>query len=154
MREWLEETHGPGFELLRHFLLRFFDSDLVTASGQTSTALIGAFSILLPWYPLIVGPLRHKYAYLSALPAPGPYRMAVRAGPCARHSDRRADHHQSHTFLHDQGQDAAALRAESDADADLAASLRHRVGRHAGQSHGGEHESEDAYDAVGPRAHA
>uniref|UniRef100_Q01YP6 Uncharacterized protein n=1 Tax=Solibacter usitatus (strain Ellin6076) TaxID=234267 RepID=Q01YP6_SOLUE len=79
MREWLEETHGPGFELLRHFLLRFFDSDLVTASGQTSTALIGAFSILLPWYPMIVGPLRHKYAYFSGLPSAGPYRMAVRA---------------------------------------------------------------------------
>ena len=55
MREWLRETHGPGFELLRHFLLRFFDSDLVTAPGQTATALIGAFSIFLPWFPLIVG---------------------------------------------------------------------------------------------------
>ena len=31
MREWLRETHGPGFELLRHFLLRFFDSDVVCA---------------------------------------------------------------------------------------------------------------------------
>ena len=79
MREWLRETHGPGFELLRHFLLRFFDSDLVTAPGQTATALIGAFSIFLPWFPLIVGPLRHKYAYFSGLPVPGPYRQAVRA---------------------------------------------------------------------------
>ena len=79
MREWLRETHGTGFELLRHFMLRFFDSDLVTAPGQTTTALIGAFSIFLPWFPLIVGPLRHKYAYFSSLPVPGPYRMAVRA---------------------------------------------------------------------------
>jgi hypothetical protein len=79
MRKWLEETHGPGFELLRHFLLRFFDSDLVTASGQTSTALIGAFSILLPWYPMIISPLRHKYSYFSGLPSAEPYRMAVRA---------------------------------------------------------------------------
>jgi hypothetical protein len=79
MREWLRETHGPGFELLRHFLLRFFDSDLVTAPGQTATALIGAVSIFLPMFPLIEGPLRQKYAYFSHLPVPGPYRQAVRA---------------------------------------------------------------------------
>ncbi len=79
MREWLRETHGPGFELLRHFLLRFFDSDLVTASGQTTPALIGAVSLFLPMFPLIEGPLRMKYAYFSHLPVPGPYREAVRA---------------------------------------------------------------------------
>jgi hypothetical protein len=79
MKEWLKETHGAGFELLRHFLLRFFDSDLVTAPGQTTTALIGAFSLFLPWFPVIVGPLRHKYAYFSSLPAPWPYRETVRA---------------------------------------------------------------------------
>jgi hypothetical protein len=79
MKEWLRETHGAGFELLRHFLLRFFDSDLVTAPGQTTTALIGGFSLFLPWFPVIVGPLRHKYAYFSSLPAPWPYREAVRA---------------------------------------------------------------------------
>ena len=65
--------------MLRHFLFRFFDSDLVTAPGQTTTALIGAFSIFLPWFPLIVGPLRHKYAYFSSLAIPDPYRQAVRA---------------------------------------------------------------------------
>ena len=43
MREWLRETHTTSFELLRHFLLRFFDSDLVTTPGQMTTALIGAF---------------------------------------------------------------------------------------------------------------
>lgn len=79
MREWLRETHGAGFELLRHFLLRFFDSDLVTAPGQTTAALIGAISIFLPWFPLILGPLREKYAYFSSLPEPQPYRLALRA---------------------------------------------------------------------------
>ena len=79
MKEWLRETHGAGFELLRHFLLHFFDSDLVTASGQTAPALIGAISMFLPWFPLITGPLKQKYAYFSHLPAPGPYRLAVRA---------------------------------------------------------------------------
>jgi hypothetical protein len=79
IKEWLRETHGAGFELLRHFLLHFFDSDLVTASGQTAPALIGAISMFLPWFPLVTGPLKHKYAYFSHLAAPGPYRMAVRA---------------------------------------------------------------------------
>ena len=79
MREWLRETHGPGFELLRHFLLHFFDSDLVTASGQTAPALAGALSIFVPMFPMITGPLQHKYAYFSHLPSPGPYRLAVRA---------------------------------------------------------------------------
>jgi hypothetical protein len=79
MKEWLRETHGPGFELLRHFLLRFFDSDLVTTSGQTGPALAGALSIFVPMFPLIEQPLRHKYAYLSHLAVPGPYRLAVRA---------------------------------------------------------------------------
>jgi hypothetical protein len=79
MRDWLRETHGPFFELSRHFLLRFFDSDLVTTRGHTATALISAFSILLPWFPMLVSPLRHKYAYFSQLPGPGPYRQAVRA---------------------------------------------------------------------------
>jgi hypothetical protein len=79
MKEWLRETHGPGFELLRHFLLRFFDSDVVTTRGQVTTALIGGFSVLLPWFPVLVGPLREKYAYFSRLAVPDPYRQAVRA---------------------------------------------------------------------------
>ena len=28
LRAWLEETHGTNFELVRHFLLRFFDNDM------------------------------------------------------------------------------------------------------------------------------
>src|SRR5579859_5011447 len=79
MREWLRETHGAQFELLRHFLLRFFDSDLVTTRGQTSAALIAVISICLPWFQVLIGPLRHKYVYLSSLPVPGPYREALRA---------------------------------------------------------------------------
>lgn len=79
MKEWLEKTHEPLFELLRHFLSSFFDSDLITAPGQMTPALIGAFSVFLPWFPLIVAPLRGKYAYLSGLGDPELYRQAVRA---------------------------------------------------------------------------
>src|SRR5580658_6566771 len=79
MRKWLRETHGPSFELLRHFLRRFFDSDLVTSPGQTALALIGASSMFLTWFPFFTGPLKDKYVHLSALAAPGPYRQAIRA---------------------------------------------------------------------------
>jgi hypothetical protein len=79
MKKWLRETHGPGFELARHFLLRFFDSDLITTPGQIGRPLIGVFTLLLPWFPVLMGPLKHKYAHFSSLAVPGPYREALRA---------------------------------------------------------------------------
>lgn len=79
MKEWLEETHGAQFELLRHFLLRFFDSDLITTPGQATPAIIGAISVFLPWFPVMISPLRQKYAYVSRLPSPDAYLRAVRA---------------------------------------------------------------------------
>ena len=57
MREWLRETHSPRFELLRHFLRRFFDSELITAPGHASAALIAVVSLCLPWFQLLIGPL-------------------------------------------------------------------------------------------------
>ena len=79
MRAWLRETHGPTFELLRHFLRRFFDSDLVTTPGQMTGVLIAAVPFVFEWFLLLFYPLAHKYAGLSGLPTPGPYRHAVRA---------------------------------------------------------------------------
>ena len=79
MRGWLQETHGPNFELLRHFVLRFFDSELTTTPDQWKAPAIGAFSVLLPWFPLFAQPLFNKYARFSALATPGPYQRAVRA---------------------------------------------------------------------------
>ncbi|HTX36881.1 MAG TPA: hypothetical protein VME43_17750 [Bryobacteraceae bacterium] len=79
MREWFADTHGPDFELLRHFVSRFFDSELTTTPEQWKVPAIGAFSLLLPWFPLFVQPLRYKYAHFSALPTPGPFQQVVRA---------------------------------------------------------------------------
>ena len=79
MKRWLGETHGTQFELLRHFLLRFFDSDLVTAPGQATPAIVGAISVFLPWFPVMIGPLKQKYAYVSHLASPDAYLRAVRA---------------------------------------------------------------------------
>ncbi len=79
MREWLRETHGTNFELLRHFVTRFFDSELTTTPDQWKGPTIGVFSLLLPWFPLFANPLRYKYAHFSSLATPGPYQTAVRA---------------------------------------------------------------------------
>ena len=79
MRKWFGETHGTQFELLRHFLLRFFDSDLITSPGQVTPAVIGGITVFLPWFPVMIAPLKHKYAYISSLDSPGAYLRAVRA---------------------------------------------------------------------------
>lgn len=46
-RQWLEETHGPFFELVRHFFLRMFESELITAPDQLRTWIIGVLSAIL-----------------------------------------------------------------------------------------------------------
>jgi len=79
MKKWLQETHGTEFELLRHFLLRFFDSDLITSPGQVTPAVIGGITVFLPWFPVMIAPLHHKYAYVSSLDSPDAYLRAVRA---------------------------------------------------------------------------
>lgn len=79
MRQWLRETHGPFFELFRHFLRNFFASELVSDPRQTNTALIAIVPVLFQWFFLLITPLNAKYARLSALPAPHLYRETVRA---------------------------------------------------------------------------
>ncbi len=47
LRAWFDETHGAGFELVRHFLTRFFDSEMVSTSGGWMKVVIGALAALL-----------------------------------------------------------------------------------------------------------
>lgn len=79
MKQWLRETHGPFFELFRHFLRNFFASDLVSDPRQANTVLIAVVPVLFQWFFLLIEPLAHKYGHLSALASPGPYRAAVKA---------------------------------------------------------------------------
>ena len=79
MRVWMRETHGAQFELVRHFLRRLFDSEMITSPEQTRSALIGLIALLLPWFQVLYGPLKLKYAHLAGLPSPAPYRDALRA---------------------------------------------------------------------------
>jgi predicted permease len=46
IREWLEETHSDTFELVRHFLARFFDTELGATAGDWQKVAIGLFASL------------------------------------------------------------------------------------------------------------
>lgn len=79
MRDWLDETHSAGFELRRHFFLRFFDSELISDASQAKVAAGGAFGILVSISILFSNSYYHKYRALQALDSTGPYRHAVLA---------------------------------------------------------------------------
>jgi hypothetical protein len=76
VKRWLAETHGPFFELLRHFLLRFFDSDL-TPPGQGNHTLVWQAALGLPWFFLFGQQLHYKYKVLGG--ARALYLQALRA---------------------------------------------------------------------------
>ena len=61
---WLEQTHGVQFELVRHFLRRMFDGEWSSSPGQWRSAAIGILSLFLPAGLLLVreGALDPKYA--------------------------------------------------------------------------------------------
>lgn len=67
MKEWLLETHGTRFELVRHFLPGFFDSDLVATRGEWSRVAAGVAGMLASSWMLLFALLFFKYKKLSDL---------------------------------------------------------------------------------------
>jgi predicted permease len=47
LRTWLDETHGSGFELLRHFLGRLFESDMFGVPGEWQKVAGGVLAAVL-----------------------------------------------------------------------------------------------------------
>src|ERR1019366_7859432 len=47
LRQWLEETHSDTFELVRHFLARFFDTEIGASSDDWHKVAIGVFALLV-----------------------------------------------------------------------------------------------------------
>ncbi|MBL8233655.1 MAG: ABC transporter permease [Bryobacterales bacterium] len=64
-REWLAGTHPQRFELVRHFLPSFFESELISSRGQLTRIAAGAASILLSSWMLLFVLLRFKYQTLA-----------------------------------------------------------------------------------------
>src|SRR4051794_33375048 len=67
---WLGETHGVRFELLRHFLRRFFDSDM-SGAGEWRKVAIGIFAALLSASIVAIQTYMERYDIMqdAALPA-------------------------------------------------------------------------------------
>ncbi len=83
LRTWLDETHGAGLELVRHFLARFFDSEMVSTSGGWLKVVIGLFAALfsVSALGLRIYYLRYHYAdgvESPALLSPDSYHQFVR----------------------------------------------------------------------------
>lgn len=78
-RDWLKRTHSTGFELCRHFFLRFFDSELVSDPSQAKVVAGGALGILLSLSIVFGQAYYRKYRLLLELPTPDLYRQAVLA---------------------------------------------------------------------------
>jgi predicted permease len=64
---WREETHGTLLELLRHFLARFFDSELVATPGEWARVAAGLVAILCCSWMLLARLFGFKYGKLRAL---------------------------------------------------------------------------------------
>ena len=64
-RSWLAETHHANFELVRHFLARFFDSELATAPGQWRKGAVGVVAGLLPAALLLYPMFVHRYGCVA-----------------------------------------------------------------------------------------
>src|SRR5437899_7388013 len=79
LRDWLQETHSAGFELRRHFFLRFFDSDLVSTPGQWQVVAGGVLAVLLSLSIILTQAYYHKYQELNLLNSPEPLRRAALA---------------------------------------------------------------------------
>lgn len=79
IRAWMAETHSSGFELLRHFFARFFDSEFLSSPGQAKIVAGGAAAILISLSLLFTPAYYHKYLVLGALDDSGPFLRAERA---------------------------------------------------------------------------
>lgn len=65
LREWLSQTHGTRFELVRHFVPRFLDSDLVGASGDWLKVAGGLAALLASSWMLLGALLLYKYGIVA-----------------------------------------------------------------------------------------
>ena len=77
-RQWREDTHGPAGELVRHFLARFFDNEMITIPGEWQKVAVGLFAAIVS--VAITGALvfRDRYLALHDLGTPDQFQQALR----------------------------------------------------------------------------
>ena len=67
MSDWLDETHGSWFELVRHFLARFFDNDMITIPGEWQKVAVGVFASLVSVGFALLDLYRDRYKHLHSV---------------------------------------------------------------------------------------
>ena len=77
LRDWLEQTHGAGFELFRLFLGSFFDSEATTISGEWKKVAFGLLAALLSAALVGINVYSRRYAALWDRGTPALFRGAV-----------------------------------------------------------------------------
>src|SRR5215471_13074662 len=77
MSDWLDETHGSWFELVRHFLARFFDNDMITIPGEWQKVAVGVFASLVSVGFALLDVYRDRYKHLHSVSF-GEYQQGVR----------------------------------------------------------------------------
>jgi len=82
LRQWLDETHGTLFELLRHFVARFFDNDLAPPGAMTKVAA-GAAALVASLWIIIARVLAFKYSELARLKLENRYTAEILADQAA-----------------------------------------------------------------------
>jgi predicted permease len=68
MSAWTEETHGSSCELVRHFLARFFDNEMISIPGEWQKVAVGIVASLLSLGFAAFGIYRDRYKILHAHP--------------------------------------------------------------------------------------
>ena len=79
LRNWIEDTHGAKFELVRHFLARILDGEWSSTRGQWQNVAVSAFALLLPGSMLLLrsgSRMQMKLRLLAMLHDPAPLRAA------------------------------------------------------------------------------
>ena len=78
VRSWMEETHRADIELVRHFLPRFFDSDIVSSPGEWRKIAIGLFAAFLSASILGVRTYYGRYAFAHTQATADTYQRYAR----------------------------------------------------------------------------
>jgi len=79
LRQWREETHGSAWELVRHFVLRFFDNEMITIPGEWQKVAAGVFAALVSVALAAATIYRDRYLGMHEAHVPfAPFQQAIR----------------------------------------------------------------------------
>jgi predicted permease len=77
-RQWREETHGSAWELVRHFVVRFFDNEMITIPGEWQKVAVGIFAALISIALAASTIYRDRYLMLHERATSAQFHQAVR----------------------------------------------------------------------------